>query len=228
MLLDEICNISDAMQMKLLRVLQEQQVVRVGDVTPVPIDVRFVAATNRDLAGLVAAGEFRHDLYHRLNVVTIEVPPLRERREDIPALVHHFLGQLAGQYQRPAEGVTPDALGKLQGYGWPGNLRELRNLVERCVVLADDRWIGSDLVDQLLQPAEEPGFPLSPKEADPGGWPVAAPLEEVERRHILKVLEAVGGHRERAAAILGINKTTLWRKLKQYDPDGEEGRTGTR
>ncbi|HKJ71327.1 MAG TPA: sigma-54 dependent transcriptional regulator [Gammaproteobacteria bacterium] len=215
--LDEICNISDAMQMKLLRVLQEQQVTRVGGTDPVPIDARFLAATNRDLSAMVAAGEFRHDLFHRLNVVGIEVPPLRERTEDIPALVHHFLQELAAEYGRAVEGFTAAAVKRLARAEWPGNLRELRNLVERSVVLTDERWIGTELVDQLMG---EYGGPEEASRERPEGLPVRASLEEVERAHILRVLEEVGGHRERAAEILGINKTTLWRKLKHY---GEEG-----
>jgi len=217
--LDEICNVSDAMQMKLLRVLQEQQVTRVGGTTPVPIDARFLAATNRDLAAMVAAGEFRHDLYHRLNVVNIEVPPLRQRTEDIPALIHHFLQDLAGDYGRDVEGFTAEAVTLLADAEWPGNLRELRNLVERCVVLADERWIGAALVGQLMGNAAEPAPGRSqPASGDP--WPVDSSLEEVERAHILRVLDEVGGHRERAAEILGINKSTLWRKLKQLEQEG--------
>jgi len=215
-LLDEICNVSDAMQMKLLRVLQEQQVTRVGGTTPIPVDVRFIAATNRDLEEMVAAGEFRHDLYHRLNVVTIPVPPLRQRKEDIPQLVHHFIGEVAAQYGRSLEGFTPEAVERLNRWHWPGNLRELRNLVERCVVLADSEWAGVDLVEPLLPDAEP-----EPSATDPA-WPVWTPLEELERQHILRVLDNVDGHRERAAEVLGINKTTLWRKLKQYQDEGSD------
>lgn len=225
--LDEICNVSDAMQMKLLRVLQEQQVTRVGGTTPTPIDARFVAATNRDLTAMVAAGEFRHDLYHRLNVVTIDVPPLRQRTEDIPVLVHHFLQEVAREYHREVEGFTAAAVKRLSRAEWPGNLREMRNLVERCVVLADDRWIDPDLVDQLMsqEPEREPGTEAAGPAAP---WPVSASLETVERAHILRVLESVHGHRERAAEILGINKTTLWRKLKQYEEEEGGSRTATR
>ena len=215
-LLDEICNISDAMQMKLLRVLQEQQVTRVGGTTPVPIDVRFIAATNRDLEEMVAAGEFRHDLYHRLNVVTIPVPPLRQRKEDIPQLVHHFIREVAEQYGRSLQGFTPEAVERLNRWHWPGNLRELRNLVERCVVLADSEWAEVDLVEPLLPDADPE--PPAPEPA----WPVWTPLEELERQHILRVLDNVDGHRERAAEVLGINKTTLWRKLKQYQEEGSD------
>ncbi|MEF8793336.1 sigma-54-dependent transcriptional regulator [Thiohalorhabdus sp.] len=219
--LDEICNVSDAMQMKLLRVLQEQEVTRVGGTTTVPVDARFLAATNRDLPAMVAAGEFRQDLYHRLNVVSIEVPPLRQRTEDVPVLVHHFLQAIGDEYGREVDGFTTDAINRLSNARWPGNLRELRNLVERCVVLADERWIGLTLVEQLIdqseaeasEPAEESNEGRLQAEDDVD---VMASLAEVERHHILRVLEAVNGHRERAARVLGINKTTLWRKLKQY------------
>ncbi|KPV40409.1 histidine kinase [Thiohalorhabdus denitrificans] len=222
--LDEICNISDAMQMKLLRVLQEQQVTRVGGVQPQSIDARFVVATNRDLAAMVEAGEFRHDLYHRLNVVGIELPPLRRRTEDIPALTRFFVQEVRDRYGRQVEGFTAEALGRLTALPWPGNLRELRNLVERCVVLADSPWIGPDLVDQLIEqseteaPSPEPAGTGAGDPDEGADLPLMASLEEVERRHILRVLEAVDGHREQAARILGVNKTTLWRKLKRFAP----------
>jgi DNA-binding NtrC family response regulator len=142
--LDEICNISDAMQVKLLRVVQEQQVVRVGSVRPISIDVRFIAATNRNLEAMVEAGHFRHDLYHRLNVVKIRMPPLRDRREDIPVLTQAFVEEFAQRYHRQAEGFDAQSLERLQGYGWPGNVRELRNLVERHIALADSPVLHLD------------------------------------------------------------------------------------
>ncbi len=204
--LDEICNISDNMQTKLLRVVQEQQITRVGGVRPIDIDVRFVVATNRNLERMVAEGSFRHDLYHRLNVVRIRVPPLRERREDIPALLQHYIDELAGRYHRDVTGFDAASMKTLCAYDWPGNVRELRNLVERHVALADGPLMR---LDEIPSAVGEAG-------ADDGidsGMPT---IEELERRYILKVLAHHGGNRERTARTLGINKSTLWRKLQQY------------
>jgi DNA-binding NtrC family response regulator len=214
--LDEICNISDAMQVKLLRVVQEQQVVRVGSVRPISIDVRFIAATNRNLEAMVEAGRFRHDLYHRLNVVKIQMPPLRERREDIPVLAQAFAEEFAKRYRRQVEGFDAESLERLQAYDWPGNVRELRNLVERHIALAegprlhlDPHWPGA-------------GAPAPAAQALDADQPDLATLE---RRYILRTLERLGGNREQTARALGINKSTLWRKLQQYDQ--EETRPGS-
>jgi len=203
--LDEIGNISEAMQIKLLRVVQEQQVTRVGGVRPIDIDVRFVAATNEDLEALSREGRFRHDLYHRLNVVKITMPPLRDRAEDIPLLVQHFVSEFASRYQRQVEGFDAASMAKLMAYDWPGNVRELRNLVERHIALADGPVLHLQGLPGGSAPAAE--------EALDAGFPS---LAELERRYILKVLAAEGGNRERTAAVLGINKSTLWRKLQQY------------
>jgi DNA-binding NtrC family response regulator len=201
--LDEIGNISDAMQTKLLRVIQEQQVMPVGSVKTIDIDVRFVVATNRDLKKMVTAGEFREDLYHRLNVVNIQIPPLRERKEDIPDLVQHLVAQFSAKYQRDVEGFDSASLKRMQQYSWPGNIRELSNVVERCVALADGPTLE---LDEIWQ--EQPS-PQALTEDRPS-------LEALERRYILEVLEQQQGNREQTARILGINKSTLWRKLKQY------------
>lgn len=206
--LDEICNISDAMQMKLLRVIQEGKLTRVGGLQPVCIDVRFIVATNRDLAQMVSAGGFRHDLYHRLNVVDIRLPALRERRDDIPRLATHFLSRLTHQYDRAVPGFTPAAMRTLCQAPWPGNIRELRNVIERAVILAD--------VGRPLDLGDLP----APDQAEPSGFMIEQPLDalvtlaELENRYITHVLRLVDGERKRAAEILGIDKTTLWRKLK--------------
>lgn len=200
--LDEICNISDAMQTKLLRVVQEQVIQRVGGVEPIAIDVRFVVATNRDLDKLVAQGEFRHDLYHRLNVVKIRMPSLRERREDIPLLVQHFVEEYATRFKRAASGFDAASMQQLCEYDWPGNVRELCNLVERHVALSDGAVLHLDSLPSLAR-----------GDSIDGDFPS---LEELERRYILKVLEKYAGNREKSAATLGINKSTLWRKLQQY------------
>jgi DNA-binding NtrC family response regulator len=214
--LDEICNISDAMQVKLLRVVQEQQVVRVGSVRPISIDVRFIAATNRNLEAMVEAGRFRHDLYHRLNVVKIQMPPLRARREDIPVLAQAFAEEFARRYHRQVEGFDAESLERLQAYDWPGNVRELRNLVERHIALAD----GPRLHLEPDWPGTGAGAPAA--QALDADQPDLATLE---RRYILQTLERLGGNREQTARVLGINKSTLWRKLQQYGQG--EARSGS-
>lgn len=208
-MLDEIGNISDSMQIKLLRVVQEQQVTRVGGVRPIDIDVRFIVASNKDLQGLVAEGRFRHDLYHRLNVIKLRMPPLRERREDIPELLQHFVSEFARHYHREVDGFDAASMRRLTEYDWPGNVRELRNLVERHVALADRRLIHVDELEGA-RPAAAQGL-----DAD------LPSLQELERRYILKVLARYGHNREKTAATLGINKSTLWRKLRQYE-EGDE------
>jgi transcriptional regulator with PAS, ATPase and Fis domain len=200
--LDEICNISDAMQIKLMRVVQEQQVTRVGGVKPIAIDVRVIAATNRNLEDMVTRGEFRQDLYHRLNVVKILMPPLRNRREDVPLLLQYFLDKYAEAFHRDVKGFDAESMERLCNYDWPGNVRELSNVVERSVALADG---------PVLHVAEL-GM-LATSNAIDSGLPS---LEELERRYILKLLDMYQGSREKTAATLGINKSTLWRRLQQY------------
>jgi DNA-binding NtrC family response regulator len=212
--LDEIGNISDAMQIKLLRVVQEQQVTRVGGIRPIAIDVRFIVATNQDLEARVAQGSFRHDLYHRLNVVKFRMPSLRERREDIPELVQFFIERFNRQYQRQVQGFDTASMQQLLQYAWPGNVRELQNLVERHVALADHPQLH---LEQLggLRPV-----PM----AQGGGIDADLPsLEELERRYILKLLAHFHDNREQTATALGINKSTLWRKLQQYRDEPAEG-----
>lgn len=205
--LDEIGNISDSMQIKLLRVVQEQQITRVGGVRPIDIDVRFLVASNRNLEQMVAQGAFRHDLYHRLNVVTLHMPALRERREDIPLLAQHFVDELSKRYHREVTGFDADSMRQLCDYHWPGNIRELRNLVERHIALAE----APELHLESLPTNNGAATDLERDEPS---------LEELERRYILKVLERCQGNRERTAATLGINKSTLWRKLQQYQKQG--------
>jgi DNA-binding NtrC family response regulator len=205
--LDEICNISDNMQTKLLRVVQEQQILRVGGVRPIDIDVRFVVATNRSIEAMVEAGKFRHDLYHRLNVVKIQLPPLRERRNDIPLLLQAAIEEFSKKYHRDINGFDHESIDALLDYDWPGNVRELRNLVERHVALAESPELH--LMDSLREK------PLG--QADRECLDFDQPdLQTLERRYIERVLESMEGNREKTAAILGINKSTLWRKLQQY------------
>jgi len=201
--LDEIGNISDSMQMKLMRVIQEQQITRVGGTQSISIDVRFIVATNRQIEEMVKQKQFRHDLYHRLNVVKISVPPLRERREDIPELVDYFIDKLAHQYQREVSHFDAESMKLLLDYDWPGNIRELGNLIERHIVLAD-----SPLMHIKQLSSTKPGQEIDHDHPC---------LDELERRYILKVLERCENNREQTAAALGINKSTLWRKLQSYN-----------
>ena len=204
--LDEVGEVPPAMQVKLLRALQEREVRRVGENKSRPIDVRVLAATNRDLAGDVADGIFRQDLYYRLRVIEIRVPPLRERPDDILPLARAFLGTVARRLHREVTGFTPRAAQQLARYPWPGNVRELQNAVERAVVLAPSARID---VDDLPEEIGE-----APRRAVSGGG--TRPLAEVEREHILAVLSASGGNKTKAAATLGIGVATLFRKLKEY------------
>ncbi len=210
--LDEISNISDAMQVKLMRAIENQRVTRVGSTEPIAIDIRIIAASNRDLAAMVANGDFRHDFYHRLNVVNIHVPPLNDRREDIPSLVEHFLGEFSERYDRRVQGFDPVSMRHLYEHDWHGNVRELRNVVERCIILADS---------PVLSWPEAGRLPSIPKQEESDGMRFPeedfVSLEKLEQEYIRHVLEHAGGKKTRAAQILGIDKTTLWRKLRRYE-----------
>ena len=200
--LDEIGNISDAMQIKLLRVIQEQQITPVGGLQPINIDVRFIVATNRNLEELILKGKFRADLYHRLNVVNITMPPLRERREDIPLLVQHFVDHYARHYHREVTGFDAESMQLLLEHDWPGNVRELQNLVERHVALADKPLMHLETITSLRgQEHIDSDLPT---------------LAELEQRYIQKVLDRFNQSREKTAETLGVNKSTLWRKLQSY------------
>jgi DNA-binding NtrC family response regulator len=212
--LDEVTEMSAAMQVKLLRLLQEREYMRVGGTEPVRADVRFLAATNREPRSAVDAGTFRQDIYFRLNVVTLQLPPLRARREDIPLLAQQFLRRAALAMGKPVTAIAPSAMQKLCAYNYPGNVRELENLIERGVALAS----GGMLVEADL-PA---GFAASAVHRDPGsraGGEIRT-LECVERSHILDVLAEVGGNRAMAARLLGIDRVSLWRKLRRYEELG--------
>ena len=200
--LDEIGNISDAMQTKLMRVIQEKQITRVGGVAPINIDVRFIVASNKDLERLAIANEFRHDLYHRLNVVKLTMPPLREHRDDIPLLIQHFIELYAKDFQRDVKGFDSDAMNKLIAHDWPGNVRELQNLIERSIALADNPVMQLEEISSLRS--------TDTIDSD------LPSLEELERRYIFKLLDRFNDSRDKTAETLGINKSTLWRKLQQY------------
>jgi len=208
--LDEVSEMSLAMQVKLLRILQEREVTRVGGSDVIKVDVRVLAATNRDLIAETQAGRFREDLYYRLNVVTLHVPPLRERREDIPLLAQHFLEVFSTKNRKAVKGFTPQAMDRLLRHDWPGNIRELMNTIERAIVLA-----RSDYLDEtLIAPASRgPGEGYGPKGDD---VQEAGSLEEVERATILRTLEQAGGNKSEAARRLRITRRTLHQKLKKY------------
>ena len=200
--LDEISDISLKTQTDLLRVLQEREITRVGGTQTIKVDFRAVAATNRDLEGLVKEGTFRPDLYYRLNVFSIELPPLRERREDIPLLADHFLQKYARAMNKRFTAISRAALNKLMNYDWPGNVRELENAIERALVVGREPEI------------QRADLPLS---LQGGSGPPAGPsLDDVERAHILKTLEACDWNQTKAAKVLDIDRVTLYNRIKRY------------
>jgi DNA-binding NtrC family response regulator len=207
--LDEVGETSPAIQVKLLRVLQEREIIPVGGVKPIKVDVRLIAATNSDLEQGVENGKFRADLFYRLNVIPVHIPPLRERKDDIPLLVEHFLNTYCEAGGKPMKTVTPGAFDILLRYDWPGNVRELENALERAVILQESNTITAEDLPEKMRYA-------------PGGKRgsiVAASnltLEELEREYLLKILDETGWHKKRAAEILGINASTLYRKLQRY------------
>jgi len=211
--LDEVGEVSPGMQVKLLRALQEREIRRVGETRSRPVDVRVVAATNRNLAEEVAAGRFRQDLYYRLRVIELRVPPLRERPEDVLPLARVFLAETARRMGRKVTGFTPRAADQLHRYEWPGNVREVQNAVEHAVALcAGSRVEVEDLPEELRAAMPRPR---------PGGR--IRPLDDVEREYILAAVEGAGGNRTRAAGELGIGLATLKRKLQKYGSPGRQG-----
>ena len=222
--LDEIDAASPGMQLKLLRVIQERTFEPVGSNQSVEVDVRVILASNRPLEELVAAGQFRQDLYYRINVVMIRLPPLRERTGDIPILAEHFLAMKAGEEGKRISGFTDDALGALRRYAFPGNVRELENIIERAVVLTRANRIGvADLPQHVIDNSTGPlGSASGPRmEATPWqpGVALREALEEPEKQIILAALEANDWNRQRTADQLQINRTTLYKKMKQYGLD---------
>ena len=207
--MDEIGDMPGAMQAKLLRVLENGEVVRVGSNEPIKVDVRLISATNRDLDEMVAEKQFREDLFFRIKGVTIHLPPLRERREDIPLLTYYFLQQAAERYGKVNEGLKPETQQLLMGYSWPGNVRQLKNVVENMVVLSPAGELGPESLPPEIRPASGPPT---------GGMNnlVGISIEQAERELIRNTLKMVNGNREQAAKILGIGERTLYRKIKEY------------
>jgi DNA-binding NtrC family response regulator len=209
--LDEIGDMPPEVQAKLLRVLQDGTFERLGGTRTLQVDVRVVAATNKDLAQEVETQRFRMDLYYRLNVITLQLPPLRERREDIPLLVAHFLRKYAEQNRKAVTAIQQQALQRLEAYDWPGNVRELENVIERAVVLGQGPIIGVAELPEHLQ-EKEPALPTNNHFV----LPVNATLAEIERAAIVQALQQSGGNRQAAARALDIGVATLYRKLKAY------------
>lgn len=209
--LDEVSEMSKAMQVKLLRVLQERELTRVGGAEVIKINVRVITASNKDLISEIAKGNFREDLFYRLNVVALHVPPLRERKEDIPLLTQYFLNVFSQKNSKNCKGFTPQAMDKLLKYSWPGNIRELMNAVERAVVLSRKEYPDADDLSLLMA---DNG---SDAETDANNLLKNAPLEEIEKRTILEVLNSAGGNKSEAARRLGITRKTLRSKLEKYE-----------
>jgi DNA-binding NtrC family response regulator len=205
--LDEIGEISTSTQVKLLRVLQEREFERVGGSQTLRVDVRVIAATNRDLKEMVVAGTFREDLFYRLNVINLTLPSLRQRPTDVPALAMHFLKRYSDENAKTVNTISPEALSQITSYNWPGNVRELENVIERAVVLADGDTIGLQHLPQELAAASRRGGPPP----IPG-----SSLDELERFAILKTMESVGGSTSKAAEILGISVRKIQYKLQEY------------
>jgi len=203
--LDEISDMSPRMQAKILRVIQERCFNHLGSTKPIQVDVRILAATNKDLEKMIEQGTFREDLYYRLNVVSILTPLLRERKEDIPLLAQHFLAKYTARHTKKVKSISPQVMDQLYRYSWPGNVRELENVIERAVILSS----GEIILLRDLPPHLRSAFPH--KESSPSS------LKEAERKFIFDALRDTGGNQSRAAQLLGIHRTSLWRKLKTYD-----------
>jgi DNA-binding NtrC family response regulator len=204
LLLDEITEMPPGMQVKLLRTLQEREIMPIGSTEPVKIDIRFVATTNRDILKMVKDGRFRQDLYFRINVMTIYLPPLAKRRQDIPLLTHYFINKYNSRTDKEVTSVSPEALRQLMVYDFPGNVRELENIVERAIVLARGETIEIEHLPEMA---------VHTFRSNKGSMPS---LDEQERGYIEWVLDQTDGNKTKAAEILGIDRVSLWRKLKKY------------
>ncbi len=217
MLLDDIDSFSLDLQVKLLRVLQQKELERVGDHKTIKVDVRIIASTNQDLEKAITDGKFREDLYYRLNVISIRIPPLRERKEDLPLLIDYFVNLYSRENHKPIKNVTDEARDVLISYNWPGNIRELENIIERAVILDTDNIIGiEDLPAIIINKTD------IVKNASVVNQGINAPslkdaLKEPEKVYILKILQEVGWNKKKAALKLGVNRTTLYNKLHEHN-----------
>jgi DNA-binding NtrC family response regulator len=208
--LDEIGETTPATQVKLLRVLQHREVIPVGATEPIPIDTRLIAATNRNLEEEITRGNFRSDLFYRLNVIAIEIPPLRDRPEDIPLLAESFLAEIALKRDEPKKKLSPEAAEQLQDYAWPGNVRELENAIERAVILAASGTINPAALPDRVRRRKSESLVAERTISNPS-------LEAIERAYIMWVLRSEGGNKSRAAEVLGIDASTLHRKLSRFE-----------
>ncbi|HZF08575.1 MAG TPA: sigma-54 dependent transcriptional regulator [Thermoanaerobaculia bacterium] len=216
---DEIGNIPIDTQSKLLRVIQEKEFMRLGGVDTVKADVRIIAATNADLEGAVAQGLFREDLYYRLNVITVSLPPLRKRTEDIPLLAQHFLAKCAQENEKAIAEISPAAMQHLLDYHWPGNVRELENVIERAVVLSTGTVLGVDLLPQSVRQPD--AVMLPPSSVASAGVAFKEAVSEYERQLVIKALQATGGVQKRAAELLQVKPTTLHEMMKRLNISSE-------
>jgi two-component system response regulator PilR (NtrC family) len=212
---DEIGNIPLETQAKLLRVIQEREFMRLGGVETIKVDVRIIAATNVDLRRMMDEGKFREDLYYRLHVITVQLPALRERKDDIPLLVQHFLEKYGAENNKTAAELTPEALDLLYEYDWPGNVRELENVIERAVVLSSSSRIDADLVPDHVRSSRR--FQMPQFVVPPEGISFREVITDFEKRLIESTLEAAGGVQKRAAELLHIKPTTLNEMIKRHD-----------
>ncbi|MEJ2313900.1 MAG: sigma-54 dependent transcriptional regulator [Nitrospirota bacterium] len=203
--LDEIAELSPSLQAKLLKVIEEKEFFRVGGLKPIRVDVRFIAATNMNIKQAISEGTFRRDLYYRLNVMEIYIPPLRERKEDIEPLSRHFLKKHLPDYGKSIKGFTKDALEILKGYSFPGNVRELENIIERAVILEKGAYITPDSLPKTISM-----FQIETVEPER-----VKPLDELNKEYAKSVVEMLGGNKAEAARLLGISRTSLWRMLKE-------------
>jgi transcriptional regulator with PAS, ATPase and Fis domain len=229
--LDEVGELGQALQVKLLRVMQDHEVRRVGGTNSIKVDVRIIAATNRDLEQFVKEGKFRDDLFYRLNVVRITLPSLKEREEDIPMLAHHFLQKCAAGTTTSVRGFRPDTMDCLKRYRWPGNVRELENAIERAVSLSHGPLLTPEDLPAAIRQAPSPGEQQSDLR-DNTPESVYLTLEEVEKRHLMRVLKETKGNKVKAAKILGIDRRTLYRMAERFglelgpDAEGSDKETG--
>ena len=208
--MDEIGDMPGVMQAKLLRVLENGEVVRLGSNEAIKVDVRLISATNRDLDEMVAEKQFREDLFFRIKGVTLVLPPLRERREDIPLLIHYFLQEFAAKYNREIEGISPAAQQVLVSFSWPGNIRQLRTALENMVVLSQDKILGPESLPVEIQPS------AGAEQIAGMNNLVGISIEAAEKELIRNTLKMVDGNREQAAKILRIGERTLYRKIREY------------
>jgi len=206
--LDEIGDIPPATQVKLLRVLEEKEIERVGDHTPIKVDVRVITATNKNLDELIAAGRFREDLFFRISVFPLAIPPLKDRTEDIPIIVQHFIAQHRQKSGKNITGISPEAVARLSVYAWPGNVRELRNAIEYALVLCPEGEIG---VQHLPPKIVADRTCICPPPVEPAG--------AHEREQLVRALRQAGGNQSAAARLLGVSRVTIWKRMKKHRVD---------